>query len=329
MAEGIRYRKLPGQRRGFIRGSSVWLGPDHLLAVASLRFREEYKRYYFRDIQALVIADSPRFHLSTRAALIGYLWVVAFAATFASRYGPPVMGGLGIALILAWIYVSATCSCVCRIHTAVSQDRLPSVYRVWTARKFLKAVEAEISKVQGSAEQLLTDAEAVSIGPPAAATDAAAATPPPVTPADEPRQTSLAFHLLLAGLFADALWHWFTLQYTFRAAGLVSNLLGFLEIGLSIVILVQYRHRRVRPAHQRLAIATLVGTGIIFYGTSAGIASVANVRAAATKQPVDTRPALQIAEKINIGATLGLGLVGLLILVRGRPAAENPRSIIS
>ena len=45
MADRIHYRKLPGHRRGFFRSSSAWLGPDYLLAVNSIRFREEYKRY--------------------------------------------------------------------------------------------------------------------------------------------------------------------------------------------------------------------------------------------------------------------------------------------
>ena len=27
------YRKLPGRRRGFLKGASVWLGPDQILAV--------------------------------------------------------------------------------------------------------------------------------------------------------------------------------------------------------------------------------------------------------------------------------------------------------
>jgi hypothetical protein len=326
MAGGIRYRKLPGHRRGFIRGFSVWLGPDHLLAVNSMRFREEYKRYYFRDIQAIVIAESRRFHISTRSALIGYLWLVAFAATFQFNYGPPVMGGLGIALVLVWIYISATCSCTCRIHTGVSHDRLPSIYRIWTARKFLRAIESEISKVQGALELPVADVEALSIGPQEAQAPAVPQTAGVARA--EPRSASLAFHFLLAGLFVDALWHWFSLHHTGRWGGVVSNSLGILEIVLSVLLLVQYRHNQVRPARQRLAIATLVGTGLIFYGTIIGIASFASFRQA-TGQPLDTRSALQIAEQVNIGATLALGLMGLLILICEKPEGHDPRGIVS
>ena len=66
-------RKLPGRRRGFLFGSSVWMGPDHLLLVKSARFREDYKRFYFRDIQAIVTAGAPRFHLSTEVGALRLL----------------------------------------------------------------------------------------------------------------------------------------------------------------------------------------------------------------------------------------------------------------
>ena len=75
------YRKLPGHRRGFLRGASLWLGSDHLLSVKSLRFREEYKRFYLRDVQAIVVAQCPRFHLSTRSSAIACLWVAVFLST--------------------------------------------------------------------------------------------------------------------------------------------------------------------------------------------------------------------------------------------------------
>src|SRR5580704_19652177 len=76
-----RYRKLPGQRRGILRGATLWLGSDHLLSIKSLRFREEYKRFHLRDVQAIVVARVPRFHLSTRAMGIACLWVAVFLST--------------------------------------------------------------------------------------------------------------------------------------------------------------------------------------------------------------------------------------------------------
>src|SRR5580693_8033557 len=64
------YRKLPCKRRGFFNVSTVWAGPDHLLLVRGSRFREEYKRFYYRDVQAIAVARAPRFHVSTRLGLL-------------------------------------------------------------------------------------------------------------------------------------------------------------------------------------------------------------------------------------------------------------------
>ncbi len=161
MVDRIRYRKLPGHRRGFVRGSSAWLGPDYLLAVNAMRFREEYKRYYFRDIQAIIVARRPRFHLSTRAAPIGFLWLIAFFISYRSPQVPALVGAAGIMLVGMWLYISTACSCTFRIYTAVSGDPLPSVYRTWVARQFLRAIEPQISAAQGTLERLPVDFESM------------------------------------------------------------------------------------------------------------------------------------------------------------------------
>ena len=169
---GERYRKLPGRRRGFIFGSSVWMGTDHLLLVKSARFREEYKRFYFRDIQAIVTARAPRVHISTRTALIGALWSVACSVALAVGAAARmpiewVLWSVGVGLAIAWTYVSAVRSCRCRIYTAVSSEELPSLYRTWTARRFLAAVEPAVAQAQGAIEGNWAEAvEDRQIGPP-------------------------------------------------------------------------------------------------------------------------------------------------------------------
>src|SRR5438477_12551721 len=40
--------------------SSLWLGKDHLLCIDSNGYTENYKRFYFRDIQALLIRKTER-----------------------------------------------------------------------------------------------------------------------------------------------------------------------------------------------------------------------------------------------------------------------------
>jgi hypothetical protein len=294
-----------------------------------MRFREEYKRYYFRDIQAIVIGDGRSFHISTRASLIGYFWLLAFIASYRFPQGPWFMSGIGIMLAVAWVYISATCSCTCRVHTSVSNDRLPSVYRTWTARKFLRIVETEISRVQGVLDQPLTDPDATDIGTPRTSRFGLSPDAPIQSPSPgASRPSSPSFLLLLAGLFADGVWHWFNLQHPLRWASFGSTVLGLLDIALAIFVMVRYRQQRVRPAQHRLAVATLVGSGLVFYGTMVGIASYASFRAASTRTPVDTQPALHVMEKINIGVTLALGIVGVGILLLDKPPEPESGGIV-
>src|SRR4051794_25041567 len=104
--ERIRYRKLPGHRRGLINGSSVWLGPDHLLLVKSQRFKEEYKRFYLRDIQAIAIARCSRFHLSSRTLVLGFLWLFVLLVSVGIRPMLPWVLGAALVLVGAWLYLS-------------------------------------------------------------------------------------------------------------------------------------------------------------------------------------------------------------------------------
>ncbi len=162
------YRKLPGTLRGFLNRSSVWAGPGYLLLVRGSRFTEEYKRFYFRDVQAIAVARAPRFHVSTRMAFAaGILAALWFAARLkGGSYALPAIEALAVALVAVWIYVSAAQSCLCRIYTAVSGDQLPSIYRMWTARKFLAAVEPLIAQTQGVVERAwAAAAEEREVGP--------------------------------------------------------------------------------------------------------------------------------------------------------------------
>jgi hypothetical protein len=49
------YRPLGRARKGLFRSSRLWLGTDHLLAATSICGFESYRRYYLRDIQALLV----------------------------------------------------------------------------------------------------------------------------------------------------------------------------------------------------------------------------------------------------------------------------------
>ena len=328
------YRKLPGHRRGFIKGSSVWLGADHLLLVKSTRFREEYKRFLLRDIQAIVVASMPRFAISTRAFSLGVLWlIVYFAARNRAPWAPAVLWTTALCLVGAWIYFCAASSCTCRIITAVSRDDLPSLYRNWTVRRFLAQVEPRIAQVQGVVEgNWAEEVEARHLGPPlanvAAPEGASAATPAPALN----RKRTIATDIFVASLFAHALYTFLTLHSISNAAQWLGYGLAVVQLGLAIVIFFQYRRHILRSGMQTLAIVVLLAAGGGYYASQIiyGIATATSPGSQIVADPkvLATQPAYILLRQAEAAVAVALGIAGVVLSVMPNRQAERPRSIV-
>lgn len=293
-----RYRKLPGHLRLIFGGSSVWAGDDHLLLVRSSRFAEKYKRYYFSDIQGIAVAESRRWHVSTRAIVLGWLWLIALGA--ANRWPKAVyaVAPVGALLFLAWLLISILGSCRCRIYTAVSNDELPSVYRRWTARRFLAAVEPLIAARQGAIPANWAE---LAEEPPAVA-----ATAPVATGASR----TFASDLLIVCLFLTAgieLVHWPPqIDRWTTLVGVLSIVVG------SVFVMVHRRKGLIQSAMQTLAVVTLVTMGLASYGRIIVSAGMAGYKAAQTKSTVSTP--IGYAEPAGM-RPFSAGLYGILGIV--------------
>jgi hypothetical protein len=141
------YRRLPGAKRSPLRKATLWLSSDHILAVDSHRFTEEYKRYYFKDIQAILVTQ-----LSvgtSRTIDLAVLIVVVFLALVAWRLqsrGTNITAG--IILFGYLIHKLLGPKCACHLITAVSSDKLPSLNRVRTAGKALRIIQPLVEQAQ-------------------------------------------------------------------------------------------------------------------------------------------------------------------------------------
>jgi hypothetical protein len=314
LAEGVRYRKLPGHRRGLFRGASVWLGPDHLLLVRSMRFREEYKRYQFRDIQAIVVAGTKRFHISTRAIGIAVLWFLAAVFLWTrAAWGPALMVVAAILLLAAWLIVSGFFSCQARIYTAVSRDDLPSLYRSWTARRFLREVESRIADAQGTVQGWAGEIEEREIGPaeqrPVTAAAAAGASPA-LKPALPRRNRTLASDFLIACLIGDAVWN----SVAARAPQWLqsaSHALALLLTVAAILVVVQHHRGTIATGMQRLAIGVLVAVGLIYYLRPMMVGMLIGASAGTGKQPMSAASLLTVAPWMRTVESAVTGLLGI------------------
>lgn len=145
------YTRLPGKKKGLIIGiNTLWRGPDHLLAIDSKRFSEEYKRFYYNDIQAIITRQTS--HGKIYNLILGAFCVCFFLFASVSEGGGAlffmiITGVFFLALFVNWI---SGPTCVCHLQTAVQFERLPSLNRLKSAHKTVKILRPLIEKAQGS-----------------------------------------------------------------------------------------------------------------------------------------------------------------------------------
>ncbi|MDB6021130.1 MAG: hypothetical protein JWQ04_987 [Pedosphaera sp.] len=152
------YRRLPpffGRRRGvgLISVSTtscwLWLGKDHLLCIDRVWFKEDYKRFYFRDIQAIVIRKTENGRIAN--IVFGALATPPLIAALVTSGGWQVawfiVTGFFLALMLINFLYGPTSAC--HLRTAVQTEELPSLKRLRRARKVLARLRPLIAAAQG------------------------------------------------------------------------------------------------------------------------------------------------------------------------------------
>ena len=148
---GRRQRKrdligIPGSR------AALWLASDHILQVRSSLVSEDYRRFYFKDIQAFVIRSTNRrkyLNITFVIALVLLLMLfsllyegnslVGFVAIFTLIFGLP---------LLVNVLLGPTCDV--SIRTAVQEEALPSLCRVRRARRVIDRIRPQIHTEQGN-----------------------------------------------------------------------------------------------------------------------------------------------------------------------------------
>lgn len=143
------YTRLPGRGTAGFQHSRLWLGSDHLLLVSSSTIGERYKRFYFADIQAILLRKTAHLMIwsivwALLAASFGLLAIAseevparATFATFAAIFG--------IAFLL---HLTRGPTSQCHVRTAVQTEELPSLRRLRTARKVLAQLRPRIEAAQ-------------------------------------------------------------------------------------------------------------------------------------------------------------------------------------
>jgi hypothetical protein len=135
--------------------SSLWLGPDHILSVNSNGYIENYKRFYFRDIQAIIVQRTSRravWNGILAAPLLGaFIGLLACLSSLSEDEVGAIICSVILVIILSFFILNYILGvgCACHIRTAVQIQRLPSVRRVPYARHVLETIRPLIAVAQG------------------------------------------------------------------------------------------------------------------------------------------------------------------------------------
>ena len=157
-----RLSRSRGRRHGFLSimvapRSSLWIGRDHLLKIDSMRFTEEYKRFYFRDIQAITICVSKRraaWNLILLATIAVWFASLFYAGFFDPAAGSWWLAGITFSLLALLLLANNILGPTCEVYlrTAVQVEELPSLNRVRRARTALARLRPLIAAAQGRLE---------------------------------------------------------------------------------------------------------------------------------------------------------------------------------
>src|SRR5439155_11166424 len=99
--------------------SSLWLGPDHLLCIDSNGYTENYKRFYFRDIQAFIARKTDGYkYASLVLGLIGLFLGIMAAVTSDSVGRIILFSAAGLFLLCMSLNLLFGPTTLCYLQTA-------------------------------------------------------------------------------------------------------------------------------------------------------------------------------------------------------------------
>jgi hypothetical protein len=162
-AEKSTYRRLPGKKKGFLIGHhTLWQGSDHLLQIYSRLGVEDYKRYYFNDIQAIITrkTGSGRIANIILGALLGLFGFFAVTSGGGWRLFPAVIAAAILLVLLINVLKGPTCETV--LLTAVQAEKLYPLHRLKTTEPVMNRLRSIIEQRQGRINPAVFDQQQVS-----------------------------------------------------------------------------------------------------------------------------------------------------------------------
>ena len=144
------YRKLSRRSGSLATYHQLWCGKDHLLLVQEAGCSEEYKRFYFQDIQAVITTRTAGYFLWAIIMPILALMLAALPTLPAVSQAAPVFYWIAGILGALWlVHLLKGPTCKCWIQTGINLERLIMFRRTRQADRFLEKIEPKLAETQG------------------------------------------------------------------------------------------------------------------------------------------------------------------------------------
>jgi hypothetical protein len=147
------FRKI--SRVGTLGGGTRWyLSEDCLLAAKRMMYAVEYRRFYLRDLESIVVWPNSLWlvRLTVPGVLLGGLSIALWE--WANSTIGAIFGGVALAWVALELALGPTAGA--RIRTTGATVDLPLVKRTRRARKVLAKINAAILAARGPVEQPAT-----------------------------------------------------------------------------------------------------------------------------------------------------------------------------
>jgi hypothetical protein len=158
-----------GHRRGV--GASIfsrcrlYLGNDHLLALETSGFTENYRRFFFADIQAIVTIRTKkwnRLNIILPVIVIAWFFLSVLVDAGPARVSLTLIGAIFLVAFMYHLLRGPTCDCY--VITAVQKEHLPSLGRIRLAIRVITILTRSIEAVQGPLDKTLLRTSTFDIG---------------------------------------------------------------------------------------------------------------------------------------------------------------------
>ncbi len=142
-----KYRKLPARPFSLMGTHRLWQGPDHLLWVENIMGQENYRRFYYKDIQAIILKRTIQHrYWSIAWCALGFLFGAAALFADSALYACGSISFFFFACLVVNLLLGPACDVY--LQTAVQLQRV-FLGRLKKAQRILNRLKELIEAQQG------------------------------------------------------------------------------------------------------------------------------------------------------------------------------------